>query len=176
MRSNYFLTVLLAASIIASCTKEPEKVTQPVYTVCNGKASFSKNSTGAKIDTLDNTFFTYDSTYQTQQRATRLDIRIIEESGNILVLTLTDLNNDSVPTPGFYSPSSLSRTGKMRYYNPNYQSSGYLADTVGITLTSFDQSSYACSGTFSGRLINPVKKDTINIRNGDFKSICVSKI
>lgn len=169
---RFCLLSLFAVAFALACTKAPEKVVDPNRIDCQGKVNFRKDTTLALIDTLDNTYYNDDTIIDDE--VCRVDIRITEKNGNILVLTLKDKNNLSAPTPGFYS-AGINQLGTMNYYLKDYQSSGFLIDSVRINLINFNEGAGTCSGTFGARMIKAATKDTIRIRQGDFQNICLKK-
>ncbi len=167
---------ILSVLLFWACSK-PEKVEPYEYPSCKGTIVYKRDTVAIEKDTMENSWFHRDSSmyYASGGYAysTRLDIRVTEKkTGNILVLTLRDTTNQAVMPIRIYDD----RFTTIKYYLKDYDTSGFKIDQVRVELTDFNKFFGTCSGKFQGRMINASKGDTVQLRMGEFKNICINQL
>lgn len=163
--------VALSMLVFYACVKMDE-VVEPAISTCKLSLEFKKNTAKVSIDTLDNTLFVDDSSV-TDPKAARLDMRIVDKSGNIWLFTLRDEASDSLMTVAAYRATGTQHVA-MSYMLPGYKPSTYSIDSQAVIITKFDEKRMLITGSFTGRMIDTTRKDTIRLRDGKFTDICYS--
>ncbi|HEX4888515.1 MAG TPA: hypothetical protein VFV37_10760 [Luteibaculaceae bacterium] len=167
---------IFAISVLLFACHEPElKVMPEGVTLCAGNLKHNRNNTEVVVTEADNLLF-FELAKPNDAQGARADLRWEDTNGKEFILTLKDYRNLESISTGFYRPNDLFGRCEIKYLNKDLSNTRYLADSVSILVTSFNEENLTISGNYHFRMIDSTAKDTIRFLNGRLTDVCLRKI